>query len=354
MRVWAHRIAFLAGLVAAGVIAFVLASAARPSSGVLHVRDGVIAYTRTGRYGHSQIWKITATGAHGGPLTTGRIHVSSGASYSPNGSRIVFARGVYDHVHYLIGCPCDLWTMNADGSHKRRLTFSPLIEEDDPAWSPNGKKIAFVIGDPRHGGSGGLWIMDADGRHRRQLSKTYGQNYSPSWSPNGAKIVYANDSYSSASPSFVGVQLYVVKASGGSRTNVTNDPNVSDTEPSWSPNGRKILFSRSDPALPNFQASGPLDLWTMNADGSDLQRVTNTPDREESWPAWSPNGRWIAYAAHDSQSNPAGVHDSRITQIYVARPNGSRPRMITHPCRLNCTRKDDISNGEPIWQPLPN
>jgi Tol biopolymer transport system component len=287
---------------------------------------------------------MTATGAHRRRLASSRALRSYGGSYSPGGKRIVFVRAGSSHG---LGLPGDLWVMNADRSHKRRLTFTPGIDESDPAWSPNGKGIAFSAQGGRAGKRSGVWIMDADGRHRRPLAATRLYDSRPSWSPDGTKIAYVNVSPLGNSN---GLQIYVVKTSGGSPTNLTNDPSVEDIQPSWSPNGRKILFSSDRGDLPdsNFQS----DLWMMNPDGSGAERVTNTADADEYSPAWSPDGRWIAYAVHDSQSIPTGLHDNRITQISVARSDGSQARMLTHPCRSDCTIKDDISNDLPSWQPL--
>lgn len=326
----APRIRLLVTLAVASALGSVLTSAARPSRNALHARSGVIAYDHSGRYGFDQIYTITATGAHPHRLTTGHAYYSSVGSYSPNGARIVFVRA---------NSQSDLWTMNADGTHKRRLTFTRRIEEGDPAWSPNGKEIAFVVTRP--GKLGGIWIMAADGRHRRSLLPG-GEYGSPSWSPNGTEIAYEAD-FSSSRPTAVAEQIYVVKASGGSPRKLTNEPknNIGDIEPSWSPDGRKILFSSDHGNSPN--GNNQLDIWMMSPDGSDLERVTHTPNRDESWPAWSPDGRWIAY----------GSDDSRSEQIYVARPNGSGRRMITHPCRRKCTSINEIRNGKPTWQPLP-
>jgi Tol biopolymer transport system component len=329
----APRIRFLALLAAAGALVSVATSPAWPGSDASHVRDGVIVYEHSGRYGFGRMFAMNATGANPHPLTTTRLYDSCPCSFSPDGKRIVFV-GTGSVVRR--SRSGDLWTMNADGSHKQRLTFTREIDESDPAWSPNGTAIAFTVTRP--GRLGGIWIMDADGRHRRALVAG-GRFGSPSWSPDGREIAYEAD-LSSSTPTRVPVQIYVLQTSGGSPTKLTNETRgIGDLEPTWSPDGRKILFSsdRGDPA------NGQLDLWTMNPDGTDVQRVTDTPKRDESWPAWSPDGRWIAY----------GADDSRSEQIYVARPNGSGRRMITHPCRRKCTSSNEIRNGEPTWQPLP-
>lgn len=85
-----------------------------------------------------------------------------------------------------------------------------------------------------------------------------------------------------------------------------------------------------------------LDLWVMNADGSDVRRVTNTPSRDERDPAWSPNGREIVYSANGS------FHGASSSQIYVSRADGTKRRILTHACG-GCA----YINDDPAWQPLP-
>jgi TolB protein len=111
---------------------------------------------------------------------------------------------------------------------------------------------------------------------------------------------------------------------------------VSELDPARSPNGRRILFVSDRPDTVQ------LDLWVMNADGSDVQRVTNTPNRGESDPAWSPDGRRIVFSGNGA------FHGASSSQIYVSNVNGTHRRILTHACGECAWINDD-----PSWQPLP-
>ena len=236
----------------------------------------------------SQIYTTTATGMHLRKLTASRTYDSFGPSYSPRGRRIVFARSYRSRQS-------DLWTMNADGSHKRRLT-STGVGEAAPAWSPNGKEIAFAITGPA-GANGGIWVMGADGRHRRQLTSGCRCDADPAWSPDGTEIAF--DHYDRSTQIS---NIFVVPADGGAPTELssdTTDPGVSDRAPAWSPHGSRILFVSDRPDT--FGS----ELWEMQTDGSDGRRVTNTNGRDEADPAWSPDGRRIVYTRSEPAQRPA-------------------------------------------------
>jgi TolB protein len=111
-----------------------------PGSGAGHVRNGRIAYERAGNADRFQIYSVTATGAHRRHLTAGRTYSSWDPAYSPNGKRIAFVRASKHAT--------DLWTMNADSTDRRRLTPTAGIDEIDPAWSPDGTQIAFAVESP--------------------------------------------------------------------------------------------------------------------------------------------------------------------------------------------------------------
>lgn len=282
------------------------------------VHNGRIAYAHIGNGNRLQIYTVTPTGAQRRHLTSGHTYSSYDPAYSPRGRRIAFVRASRQS---------DLWTMNADGAHKRDLTSTAHVNEIDPAWSPDGQQLAFAVGS--HGPGQGIWILDRDGRHRLQL--TSGDDSRPAWSPDGSEIAFQR-----YNPAAQIDSILVVPAGGGSTTTLSSDPGVSDLEPAWSPNGSRILFVSDRPDT--FQ----LDLWVMNADGSNVQRVTNTPSRDESDPAWSPDGRRIAY------SGQGAIHGASSSQIYVGGANGTHRRMLTHACG-DCA----WINDEPSWQPLP-
>ena len=220
----------------------------------------------------------------------------------------------------------DLWTMRSDGSGQKRLTYTAHVSEFDPAWSPGGSRIAFAVERPAS--KQGIYVMDANGRHRRRLTNSDDQE--PSWSPDGRSIAFTRYSGVSNSGSW---NLFVIRLSDGSVGNLSNDPTASDVQPDWSPNGKRIIFASDRGNAP--EGPDQTDLWSMNADGTGLRRVTDTPDFSESDPAWSPNGQWIVYGG-------AGASGGASSQIYISRPNGANRHAITHSA---------IANEQPSWQP---
>ncbi len=287
-----------------------------------HVHNGLIVYAHVGGADRSQIYAMTATGTHRHPLTTGRRYSSYDPAFSPNGKQIAFVRANKSP---------DIWTMRADGTHKRNLTRTTRIDEYSPVWSPDGTQIAFSVEEPA--AQQGIWVMGVNGRNRHRL--TNGADASPSWSPDASKLAFARSG-----------AIYDLPAAGGTPTQLTFPGSDSDGmayqdfEPAWSPQGHEILFvsNRGDPA----ESVDELDLWAMNADGSGIEKLTNTASRDERDPAWSPDGREIVY---DGQGS---FHGASSSQIYVSGANGVNRRILTHACG-DCA----YINDEPSWQPLP-
>jgi Tol biopolymer transport system component len=288
-----------------------------------HVHNGRIAYAHVGNGDRFQVYTMTATGAHRQPLTAGHRYSSYDPAYSPNGKHIAFVRA---------STSPDIWTMNADGTHKRALTRTTGGIEVDPAWSPDGKQIAFAVEGPTP--EQGIWLMQADGKGSR-MPLTHGLDTRPAWSPDGSQIAFQRRDPVTQTDS-----ILVVPSGGGPATTLSTDPGVSDLDPAWSPDGSKLLFASDRPD------GSQLDLWVMNmraaTPGASLTRVTNTPNRDERDPAWSPDGRRIVYSGEGS------FHGASSSQIYVSNANGSNRHVLTHACG-ECAWLND----EPSWQPLP-
>jgi Tol biopolymer transport system component len=142
-----------------------------------------------------------------------------------------------------------------------------------------------------------VFTMRPDGRRRTQVSHEAAGAADPDWSPDGRQLVYAR---SDGLVTFIG-------ATGALRSTFTTDEPVSD--PSLSPDGKRIVFMVSDDGV----IDGP-SIYVVNLDGSGLQRLTSG-----SRPQWSPNGHWLAYVSVPADTGCSGV---RLMQ-----PDGS----VDHP-----------------------
>lgn len=177
--------------------------------------------------------------------------------FSPDGSKIVYTRG-----DYING---EIYIMNADGSNQTRLTSSNGVN-GTPTFSPNGSKIVFACG-----GDGGyqICVMNTDGSNQTRLTNI-GYNIEPTFSPDGSRILFTG-----GRPGMTSLGIYLMNADGTGETLLTNN----GFTPAWSPDGTKIVFvSRRD---------GSQEIYTMNANGTNQQRLTNPPN-DENYPDWQP------------------------------------------------------------------
>jgi Tol biopolymer transport system component len=198
----------------------------------------------------------------------------------------------------------DVFTMNPDGSGQRALTDS-LAFEGDPAWSPDGSKIAFASN--RAGNNYEIYVMNPDGTGLTNLTQTTDPNInerSPAWAPDGSRIAYRRD----VGPSSPTHQIWVMNANGTGQTQIT--PGPSDYSPAWSPDGTTIAFSHS------------AGIYTMSPNGTNLAQLTAPQPNFDDAPAWSPDGSKIAFTRVDQSGSPS------VRNIWVMNADGTAQHQL--------------------------
>lgn len=227
-----------------------------------------IAFTAKGK-GQSAIMAMDFDGANA-------YRVSNNSStnilpaWSPSGDRIAY-------TSFMRSNP-DLYVAPAGGGRPKKLS-SQRGMNTGAAWSPDGSKIAVTLSKD---GNPEIYILDAsDGSIVSRLTKDKAIDTSPAWSPSGAEIAFVSDRNG-------GPQIFVMPATGGTPKQVSFNGNY-NTTPTWSPKpGKRILaYTTRD--------GGNYDIVTLDLDTKQMTRITQNEGNNEE-PSFSPNGRAIAFS----------------------------------------------------------
>jgi Tol biopolymer transport system component len=252
----------------------------------------IVFASASGAGGNGQIWVMNANGSRRHPVSPATSNAAAPA-LSHEGTRIAFVRRG------------DVYVMGVTGTKVRRLTFSGSSTEGAPAWSPDGRWIAY---SSYRNGRSAIWKMRADGGRKTLLAAGRTLDV-PSWSPDGRRIAYAG----------VSGQIWVMNADGNGKHRLTRTASGKgvDWAPSWSPDGRRIAYE-SD------VGTGPRDLtneiWVIGADGSHPVRLTHN-SLNDNRPVWSPDGNWILFSSQ--RPHPGVAH------LWLMRPNGKALHRVT-------------------------
>ncbi len=293
--------------------------------------DGTRIAFDSDRDGNWEIYVMKADGSNQTRLTNNPAR-DMFPSWSLDGTRIVFQSNRDGNW--------EIYTMNADGSNPKRLTDNPAYD-GNPCWSPDSNRIVFVSGRDKTRGE--IYIMNTDGSNQARLTDNPAGIGNPWWSPDGTKIAFNSNRDGNQ-------EIYTMNADGSNPTRLTDNP-ANDGGPSWSPDGQKIAFSSdrdfdTEVYIMNADGSNPVNLtnnapvdetfglaplprselnldvipyrivfesfretdgkenWEIcliDADGSNLINLTNSPEIDEMYPHASPDGRRICFVAVEGE-----------------------------------------------------
>lgn len=251
----------------------------------------------------------------------------------------------------------EIYLMNPDGSAQVNLSQHAEAEDYNPVWSPDGKQILFISDRE---GLFDLYLMDADGTNVRKVFKTKALRRDPTWSPDGKQIAYAQGEEPNQAIYIAPIDgTSVEKLTDGFMPNWSPDGNeitfvvggiehtplgIFDLQtrtqkillskevpwivnPSWSPRGDKIAFSKTDG---RFDPNGFLwwersNIYVMNRDGTGLLQITKDKESICQSPTWSPHGDELIYT--DVVRQP-GKNIS--VQLFRTDLSGANPTQLTH------------------------
>ena len=289
-----------------GVVAF---AAMTPAASA--VANGRLVYGTT----MGAIYSVNPDGSG-----TTALHSGYSPAVSPDGTRLVFAERTPGD-----GDAVGIWVAGADGSNPVEIGKS--VQPQAFAWSPDGRRIAFVSGDYVVGWS--LIVIKSDGSGSSIVADDASPATPPSWSPDGNSLAYTTRD---------NVDIAVANVDGSGTTRLIRDA-TRDVAPAWSPDGSRIAFFR--------ESWSRFVLYAMNTNGSGLQQLGNAraPDPSEGSlapPAWSPSGSRIAFGGSEIAGwwrFPYYKHD-----VYTVRSDGADER------RLTDSRAFD-AGSRPFWSP---
>jgi len=268
--------------------------------------------------------------------------------FSPDGSTIAYVVTTIDQKQNRRRSA--IWSVPADGSHEPTpLTTAPQ-SSNSPRWRPDGKAIAFLSARPSPGDAAGetprtqVWLLSLTGGEPRKITSLLNGVSGFQWSPDGTQLVLvgrSGPSDTAKSPSDVRhyahanykfndsgwfddkrTHLWVTDVATGTSAQITSGDDWNDSDPQWSPDGRKIAFV-SDRTGKAFDMGHNTDVWVIASTGGTLTKISDHTTGDNS-PRWSPDGQTIAFLSAVPEKSHAKIwlapFDSAAQRAAQGRP----------------------------------
>jgi hypothetical protein len=272
------------------------------------------AYVQTADHGVSY-HMVTASGSGCCHHEVTTFPVLGRPSFSPDGQQLAFSGPITDGSDGRYG----IYVVNVNGTGLRRLTVARFADQD-PAWSPDGRTIAFSRDDVGFGSGNFIGLVNSDGTSPRVVAGSNGA-IMPAWSPDSRWLAYAAPD-----------GIHTIPAGGGSSRLIVSG---SSADPAWSPDGKRIAYVHHDGEANDI-------VGVVGSAGGPVSAIENVPGSAETpgWSADSTTVHWLDYLGEGEEGrtltavwkvqlgqSPTLVFTTPSPQLHLAVYSGPLPAL---------------------------